>query len=70
MAFLSARPGFSHFARAHKMATERGYPCSNCHAEIELLRPWRHLSDPLAQTGACSFCHLPQVKVAAPAFTR
>jgi len=70
MAFLGARPGFSHFARAHKMATERDYPCSNCHAEIELLRPWRHLTDPLAQTGACSFCHLPQVKVAAPAFTR
>ena len=70
MAFFGTRPGFSHFARAHKMATERGYPCSKCHAEIELLRPWHHRANPLAQTGACSFCHLPQVSVAAPAFTR
>jgi succinate dehydrogenase/fumarate reductase flavoprotein subunit len=70
MAFFGSRPGFSHFDRAHKMATERGYVCSRCHAEIELLRPWRHRTHPLAQTDSCSFCHLPQVSVTAPAFTR
>jgi succinate dehydrogenase/fumarate reductase flavoprotein subunit len=70
MSFLGTLPGFSHFARAHKMARERSYPCSNCHAEIELLRPWRHRISPLAQTESCSYCHLPQVKVFAPAFTR
>jgi hypothetical protein len=70
MAFFARRPGFSHFARAHKTAEERGYPCSQCHAEIEMLRPWRHRTQALAQTGSCSYCHLPQAKVAAPAFTR
>jgi uncharacterized protein len=70
MAYFSTRPGFSHVARAHKMATERGYLCSKCHAEVELLRPWRHRTHPLAQTDSCPFCHLPQVTVATPAFSR
>jgi succinate dehydrogenase/fumarate reductase flavoprotein subunit len=70
MAYFSSRPGFSHVARTHKMATERGYPCSKCHAEIDLLRPWRHRTHPLAQTESCSFCHLPQGTVTAPAITR
>jgi hypothetical protein len=70
MTFFAGRPGFSHFARAHKTADERGYPCSQCHAEIEMLRPWRHRTQALALTGSCSYCHLPQAKVAAPAFTR
>jgi hypothetical protein len=70
MALFGTRSGFSHFDRAHKMATERGYPCSKCHAEIEVLRPWHHRINTLAQTDSCSFCHLPQVSVAAPAFTR
>jgi uncharacterized protein len=70
MAYFGTRPGYSHFARSHKMATERGYACSKCHAEVELLVPWRHHTQPLAVAGSCSYCHLPQAKVAAPAFTR
>jgi uncharacterized protein len=70
MALFGARPGYSHFARAHKMATERAYACSKCHAEIEFFRPWRHRIQTCAETESCSYCHLPQTQVAAPAFSR
>jgi succinate dehydrogenase/fumarate reductase flavoprotein subunit len=60
MAFFATRPGYSHFARAHRMARERAYSCAKCHAEIDLVRPWRHRTSALAQTDSCSWCHLPQ----------
>jgi uncharacterized protein len=60
--FFSQRPGYRHFGRAHKLAEERHYACTRCHAEVELLRPWRHQIDPAMQTTNCSWCHLPQKK--------
>ena len=61
MSYFATRKGYSHFARSHKMARERDYTCAKCHAEIELLRPWRHRISTLAKTESCSWCHLPQL---------
>jgi succinate dehydrogenase/fumarate reductase flavoprotein subunit len=59
MRWFASRPGYWHFKRAHQVAAERGYDCFRCHGEVELLRPWRHRIDAVAQLSNCDLCHLP-----------
>jgi predicted oxidoreductase len=61
MGFFASRSGFWHFGRAHRMANDRGYDCRRCHGEIEMLRPWRHRIDRMAELSRCGLCHLPPV---------
>lgn len=59
MRYYAGRNGYRHFGRAHQLAEERGFTCVRCHAEVELVRPWRHRIDDGRQTGGCGECHLP-----------
>ncbi len=59
MTYFASRPGYSHFARSHNMAKERGYECAKCHSEISVLKPGYHHTSEVAKTESCTWCHLP-----------
>jgi predicted oxidoreductase len=59
MRFFGARNGYRHFRRAHQLAEERRIGCRQCHAEVDLARPWLHRIRETYKTASCSNCHLP-----------
>ncbi len=52
------RKGYWHFERVHKIVLDRNWSCKSCHAELSPFDASRHRIDRLAQTAACSRCHL------------
>lgn len=55
-----ARPGYWHFAKAHRVAFERGTDCRRCHAELAPYREDSHRINPQVLATSCVECHIAQ----------
>jgi flavocytochrome c len=54
----SARKGYWHFERVHKVVLTRQWQCSACHAEMSPFIPSKHRIEAVAQIDSCVRCHL------------
>lgn len=52
----TARPGYAHFERVHRVVSERKYECSLCHQELAI-EGAPHRIDRSAQVESCQRCH-------------
>jgi predicted oxidoreductase len=53
-----ARPGYTHFERAHAIVLEQHLECASCHAEMgPTYDARRHTVDRLVQLQSCQTCH-------------
>ena len=54
----TARKGYWHFERVHKVVLENSWACERCHAELSPFAAKQHQTNALTQIDACSRCHL------------
>ena len=54
----TARKGYWHFERVHKLVLESSWACETCHAELSPFAAKQHQTNPRTQIATCSRCHL------------
>jgi len=50
-------PGYWHFDVAHKVVSERGYSCTQCHSDTNPMKPATSRAVLLARLDSCILCH-------------
>jgi hypothetical protein len=54
----TARPGYSHFEKVHRVVIEKDFACRTCHEEMFPIDLDRHRIDALRQIDTCRNCHV------------